>query len=245
MRNIKITIRYDGTNYSGWQFQKNGASIQETIEKALKAITGEKVHVTGSGRTDAGVHAKAQVANFRTRSKLPLKRLQMALNSAFPDDIVVTRIKEAGPKFNAQHSARSKLYCYTIVNNDFNDPFLRNFAAKSFYKLDLSLMRKAAKILIGRHDFKAFQTKDGEKDKNSVRTIKKIRIEKRDDVVTFYIEANGFLYNMARNIVGTLIEAGRGKFSLAYVREVLAKKDRRLSGPAMPAKGLSLDEVKY
>ncbi len=244
MRNIKLTIAYDGTNYSGWQFQKNGKSIQEIIEKRLKKITGDKARIVGSGRTDAGVHAKAQVANFKTHSKIPLKNLQMALNTALPCDIRILDIEEMDMRFNSQHNAKTKLYRYTIMNNDFVDPFIRRFAARCFYKLDINLMREASKYLLGRHDFRSFQTKDSE-EHDSIRTIKYIKIEKEADLVYIYIEADGFLYNMVRNIVGTLIEIGRKKINASYIRDILAKRDRSTCGPTMPAKGLCLMKVRY
>ena len=244
MRNIKLTIRYDGTHYSGWQSQKNGLAIQDVIEKAISKITGQHSHLTGSGRTDAGVHALTQIANFKTRSKIPLKNLQMALNTDLPKDIVIYHVEEAGPKFDAQRSAKSKLYRYIIMNNNFLDPFLRRYAAKCFYELDIRLMKKAAKLLVGRHDFKSFQAVDGT-ERNSVRTVKQITIEKELDLIYIDIEANGFLYNMVRNIVGTLVEVGRGKFTVESVKEILRKKDRRCSGPTMPAKGLRLVQVNY
>lgn len=244
MRNIKLTIRYDGTNYSGWQFQKNSVSIQETIQKAIKRITGRRAAVTASGRTDAGVHALAQIANFKTASKIPLKNLRMALNTILPDDIVVLRAEEASPGFNAQKKVKSKLYRYTIYNKDFMDPFLRRYASKSFFKIDVSLMRKGAKHLVGRHDFTSFRKKDGE-EKNAVRTIKRIKAIRKGDLIYIDIEADGFLYNMARNIVGTLIEVGRGKFKAGYVKEIMKKKDKRLCGPTASAKGLSLVKVRY
>ena len=244
MRNIKLTIRYDGTNYSGWQSQKNGRAIQDVIQDAIGKITGEYSHLTGSGRTDAGVHALAQVANFKTRSKIPLKNLRMALNSALPKDIVIYRAEEALSKFDAQRSAKSKLYRYVIMNNNFVDPFLRRYVTKCFYQLDIERMRQAAKYLIGRHDFRSFQAADGI-ERNSVRTIRNITIEKELDLIYIDIEANGFLYNMVRNISGTLVEAGRGKFSVKSVKEILLKKDRRCSGPTMPAKGLRLVQVNY
>ncbi|MDD5428083.1 MAG: tRNA pseudouridine(38-40) synthase TruA [Candidatus Omnitrophica bacterium] len=244
MRNIKLTIRYDGTRYAGWQSQKNGLAIQDVIQGIIKRITGERVNLIGSGRTDAGVHAEAQVANFRTKSKIPLEKLQLALNSMLPRDIAIIYIEEARPKFNSQKSAKSKLYRYTIMNNDYMDPLIRHFAAKCFYKLNIGLMKKAAKYLVGRHDFRAFKAVDGEK-KNSVRTIKDIKIEKDGDLVYIYIEANGFLYNMARSIVGTLVEIGRGKIKASAIKEIIAKQDRRFSGPTMPAKGLCMVRVTY
>ena len=147
MRNIKLTIKYDGTRYAGWQCQKNAISIQELIQDAIKKITGKRSNLTGSGRTDAGVHAEAQMANFKTRSKIPLKNLQMGLNSALPADIAITHIEEASSKFDAQRSAKLKLYRYTIFNNDYLDPFVRHYAAKCFYSLDISKMKKAAILL--------------------------------------------------------------------------------------------------
>jgi tRNA pseudouridine38-40 synthase len=244
MRNIKLTIRYDGSRYAGWQFQKNGLAIQQVIQDAIRKITGECVNLTGSGRTDAGVHAEAQVANFKTRSAIPLKNMQMALNSKLPKDIAITHAEEVHPKFNAQHSAKAKLYRYTVFNNDYLDPLRRQYTAKCFFRLNLTEMRKAAKLLVGCHDFKSFRTADGE-DKDSVRRIHYIKIAKSGNVVYIHVKADGFLYNMARAIAGTLVEAGRGKFSIQKVKEILAKRDRRYCGPTMPAKGLCLVKVFY
>lgn len=244
MRNIKLTIAYDGTDYSGWQFQKNGRSIQETIEKAIEKITGHHSHLTGSGRTDAGVHAQAQIANFKTSSKIPLENIRMALNSALPDDIVIYGVEDAGKAFDSQRSAKSKLYRYTIMNADFLDPFIRRYFAKCFYRLNIARMRAGARFLVGRHDFKSFQAKDGERT-SSIRRIKYIRIRKTGRLVYLDIEANGFLYNMARKIAGTLIEVGRRKIGPGDVKEILLKKDGSVSGPTMPAKGLCLMRVRY
>ena len=245
MRNIKLTIAYDGTNYSGWQFQKNGKSIQETIEKVIKKITGHHSHLTGSGRTDAGVHARFQIANFRTRSKIPLKNIQMALNSNLPRDVVIYDIEDADKRFDSQRSAKSKLYRYTIMNACFLDPLIRRYAVKCFYKLNIPRMRAGAKFIVGTHNFKSFQTKDGDRNMNSVRSIKYVRIKKAGRLVYFDIEADGFLYNMARKIVGTLVEVGRGKIGPGNVNEILLKKDGRASGPTMPARGLCLIKVRY
>lgn len=244
MRNIKLTIQYDGTRYAGWQFQKNGLSIQEVIQGAIKKITGKKTNLVGSGRTDAGVHAEAQVANFKTRSRIPLKNLQMALNSALPDDIVISKAEEALLRFNARYDAKSKIYRYAIINNDFVNPLLRRYVAKCFYKIDIDLMRKAVKHIVGRRDFTSFRTIDGE-EKDAIRTIEYIKFEKSKDIVYIYIKADGFLYNMVRTVVGTLIEVGRGKRTVDHVKEILKKRDRRCSGPTMPAKGLCLVRVFY
>ncbi len=244
MRNIKLTIRYDGTDYSGWQFQKNAASIQETIESAVRKITGERAAVIASGRTDAGVHALAQIANFRTASKIPLKNFRMALNSILPDDIGITRAEEAGHGFNSQKDARSKLYRYTIYNKEFMDPFLRHYASKCFFKLDIRPMKEGSRYLIGRHDFTSFRTKD-DRNGSAVRTIKRIKIERKKDLVYIDIEADGFLYNMVRNIVGTLIDVGRGKLAPVDVKHILNKKDKRSCSPTAGASGLSLVKVRY
>lgn len=244
IRNIKLTIQYDGTHYAGWQFQKNAKTIQEAISGAIAKITGRKVSLIGSGRTDSGVHAKAQVANFKTRSAIPLKKMQMALNSNLPKDIVVTRAEDVDLKFNARRDARSKLYRYTIFNGNFVDPFIRRYAAKCFYKLDLSAMRRAAKVLLGRHDFRSFQAKDGHA-RNSIRMINNIKVEKEGKLVYIDIDANGFLYNMARNIAGHLIEIGRGKMKEDDMKRILRKRDRRLSGPTAPGHGLCLLKVRY
>lgn len=245
MRNIRLTIQYEGTGYSGWQSQKNARSVQDVIEACLKKILGHKTNLIGSGRTDAGVHALGQVANFHTRSNIPLKNIRMALNSGLPKDIVISRAEEAGRKFNARRSAKSKLYRYTVVNGDFMDPFVRRFAARSFYELDIGAMRKASKLLIGRHDFRAFRAVDGDPGKNSVRRIKLLKVEKKGNVINFFVEGDGFVYNMVRNIVGTLIEVGRGKFPVDRVKELLKERERRACGPAMPAKGLCLVRVDY
>jgi tRNA pseudouridine38-40 synthase len=244
MRNIKLTIRYDGTNYAGWQSQKNATSIQDTIEAAIKKLTGRRSSVIASGRTDSGVHALAQVANFKTSSKIPFRNIEMALNAMLPDDMMISGCEEVNLKFNSQKSAKSKLYRYTIYNRDFMDPLLRHYAAKCFYHLDVGLMKKGARHLVGRHDFTSFQTKDGV-ERNAVRTVKYIKIEKTGYLIYIDIEANGFLYNMVRNIIGTLIEVGRGKCSADHVKEILAKKYKRTCGPTAPAKGLCLVQVRY
>ena len=243
-RNIKLTIKYDGTNYSGWQSQDNANSIQAVIESALKVITGRKTKLVSAGRTDAGVHAIAQAANFRTTSELPIKNIQKALNTVLPKDIVISGIKEAQNGFNARNDARSKRYRYTLVRADFVDPLIRRFAVRCKYELDLAAMRREARNLIGRHDFKSFQA-SGSNMVDTARVIKDIRIAKDKDLISIDIEADGFLYNMARNIVGTLVEVGRGKMAEGITKEILRKKDRRCCGPTAPAKGLCLVEVKY
>ena len=257
-RNIRLIIRYDGTRYSGWQFQKNAETVQAVIESALKRIIGHKVRLRGAGRTDSGVHAVHQVANFKTHSKLALNKIKDALNSSLPEDILIVSVEDAPLKFDSQRSARSKRYRYTVTTERFIDPFIRHFAARFSYPLDIRSMKRAAKALAGRHDFKAFQAAgSGELNmvrqahhtpslsRGTIRTIKKIKLEKRGDLVYIDIWADGFLYNMARIIVGTLLEIGRGKMPEESIKEVLLKRDRRLVGPTAPAKGLCLMDVEY
>ena len=235
---------YEGSCYAGWQYQKNAKTVQETIESALKDLTGRKVRLVGSGRTDSGVHAIGQVANFKTDSALPLKKIKDALNSALPEDILIALAEEVPLRFDSQRSAKSKQYRYTVTTSRFVDPFIRHFVARFSYVLNLSSMRRSARALEGRHNFKAFQS-SGSVEKNTVRTVKKIRIEKRDSLVYIDIWADGFLYNMVRIIAGTLLEIGRGKIPENRIKSIVSKRDRSLAGPTAPAKGLCLMRVEY
>jgi len=244
MRNIKLTIEYDGTDYCGWQRQKNGVSIQELIEKALRKILHERIKIIGAARTDSGVHAKGQAANFKTHSKLPLSKLKMALNNNLPRDISVIEIKSAARGFNAQFSAKSKLYRYSIFNRKEKTPFFDKYFVHIPYNLNIQAMRKASKHLIGKHDFSSFKGSKGVT-KTQERNIKKILLEKKGFFIFMDIEADGFLYNMARNIVGTLIEAGRNKIKPRIVKNILSLRDRKKAGPTAQAKGLTLVRVEY
>ena len=244
MRNIKLIISYDGTRYAGWQFQKNAKSIQQVLETLLKKITGKTVKLKASGRTDSGVHARYQVANFMTASALPLKSIKNALNSSLPGDILINSTEEVAPKFDAQRCAKSKHYRYTVTTSYYVDPFIRHFVARFSYPLDIDSMRRAAAKLAGRHDFKAFQA-SGSKEIDTVRTIKEIKVERKGDLVYIDVWADGFLYNMVRTISGTLLEIGRGKFPENRATEILKTNKRSLTGPTAPAKGLCLMKVEY
>lgn len=244
MRNITLTIEYDGTDYCGWQRQKNGVSIQGLIEKALRKILGGKVKVTGAARTDSGVHANGQAASFKTDSRIPLPQLKKALNANLPGDITVSGIGRADKDFNAQFSAKTKLYRYAIYNREARSPFYDRFSLYAPQRLNIQAIRKGAKALLGRHDFSSFKGSKGVT-KSQVRTIKKISISKKSDFIFIDIEADGFLYNMARNIAGTLLEIARGKIKPNSVRKILAAKNRSKAGPTAPAKGLTLIKVKY
>jgi tRNA pseudouridine38-40 synthase len=254
MRNIKLTIEYDGTNYCGWQIQKVKSkmqnpklkirTIQSTIEGALKKILQEKVKLIASGRTDSGVHALGQVVNFKTKSKLSPLRLKAALNSNLPLDIRIKSAVETDLNFHSRFQAKSKLYRYRILNKEKSFVFKRNYSHFIPYSLDWKAMRREARVLLGSHDFSSFQTKD-KRERNPVRTIKKISVFKEDGEILIDIESDGFLYNMVRNIVGTLIEVGRGKLKKGALKEILEKKNRKFAGPTAPARGLCLVKVKY
>lgn len=246
MPNFCLAIAYAGTKYSGWQVQKNAKTIQGAIEKALEKILGEKIRIIGAGRTDAGVHAKAQVANFKTKRNFPPDKLQKALNANLPKDISIIGIKQVPAKFHSRFDAKSKIYRYTILNSQTNDPFSKPFYYKVPCKINIPSMRKEANVLIGKHDFKAFQAKSASSViKSTVRTIKKISVKRDKQFIYIEIEANGFLHNMVRNIVGTLIEIGREYLPKGSMRKILSSKDRRKAGPTAPAKGLALLKVKY
>jgi tRNA pseudouridine38-40 synthase len=252
MRNIRLTIEYDGTNYAGWQVQRGQEpenkrqknTIQEALEQALRQILQEKIKVIGSGRTDAGVHARGQIANFKTNSLLGCKKIQDGLNSVLAKDIRVTQIEEVDFDFHARFSAHGKVYRYTIVNNSFVSPFIHRFSYLVKPSLDVKKMRQAAQYLIGKRNFRSFQTTD-KKERHPVRTIKRLEIKKNKNLIFLDIEADGFLFRMVRNIVGTLIEIGRGKFKPEQMKEILKAKNRVYAGPCAPAKGLCLMQVQY
>lgn len=246
MFNFRLEIAYDGTSYCGWQAQNSSKkkSIQEVIERTLQKIFQEKIKLIASGRTDAGVHAKAQVANFKASKEIPLKKLQKALNGLLPEDIKVAGVKREPPGFHSRFDTKSKLYRYTILNRSYPCVFSRNSAYFCPFHLDIKLMKKELVSLLGRHDFSAFRAHD-KKERDSVRTIKKASIVKSKDLIHIDIEADGFLYNMVRNIAGTLIEIGRGKLGKGSLKKVLLSCDRRRAGPTAEARGLCLVKVKY
>jgi tRNA pseudouridine38-40 synthase len=251
MFNFKLEIEYDGTRYYGWQVQngKNtnyraNKTIQYVLEKVLKRILQENIKLTVAGRTDSGAHALSQVANFKSSTKMPLEKLRWAVNCLLPEDIKVTRIKNVPLDFNSRFSAKSKIYRYTILNRKYSSPLLASRVYFFHHSLDVGLMRREAKILGGRHNFKAFQATEARL-RNPVKTIKRIKISKEKYFLHIDIEADSFLYNMVRNISGTLLEIGRGRFSEGSMRKILQSRNRKLAGPTLPAKGLCLVRVKY
>ncbi len=244
MKNIKLTITYDGSNYHGWQVQKDKKTIQGTIELQLKKITGEKIRLIGSGRTDAGVHALNQVANFKTDSDLIPLQIQKALNSLLPEDIYIKSAEYVPLEFHARYMAKSKTYEYRILNRQEPNIFQRKYHWHVIPKLDIERMRSALSLLKGTHDFSSFMSA-GSSIKDPIRTIFKIELYKDNDLLKVIIEANGFLRYMVRNIIGTVVQVGYGKISLNEFKNIFAARDRRLAGKKAPAKGLFLVKVRY
>jgi tRNA pseudouridine38-40 synthase len=244
MRNIKLIIEYDGTYYHGWQSQINAVAIQDVVESAIRKITSEVVKVTGSSRTDVGVHAYGQVANFVTCSRIPADRFSYALNSILPDDICIKSSSEVDRDFHSRYDAKGKKYKYLILNAGSRSALLRNRAFHVPAALDVAYMEKAAEYLIGSHDFSSFMA-SGSSVKSTVRSIYEVGLKKDGDLITFEISGDGFLYNMVRIIAGTLVEIGQGKKSPQSMCEIIDAKNRKCAGKTAPAHGLYLVEVYY
>jgi tRNA pseudouridine38-40 synthase len=258
VRTLKLTLAYDGTAYAGWQSQRNQTTLQDSFEAALAQVTGETIRVVASGRTDAGVHALGQVVSFQTASDLPPATLQRALNAVLPRDMAVLDSVDAPPGFHATWHAVRKRYRYTIHDGPAGDVFRRSFVWHFRRRLDAEAMHRAAQALVGRHDFRSFESAWPQRS-NSVRTIFEISIARGggaachvvpgpagdNDLVNLEVEADGFLYNMVRAIVGTLVEVGRGVQSETWPGEVLAARDRAAAGMTVPPQGLCLLRVEY
>jgi len=245
MRNIRLLIEYNGTNYQGWQVQPKGPTIQGMVEEKLALITGEAVHLIGSGRTDSGVHAFGQVANFKTKSQLNIHSIQKALNSLLPPDIMIQRAEEVEEGFHARKQSKSKVYEYRILNRELRSAFDHEYAWHIPQKLDLEEMRKATRILIGEHDFSSFRSV-GSPTRTAIRRVIRAEWKKgQDGFIRFEVEANGFLKQMVRAMVGTLVEVGKGKIDSEEFRKILDSRNRKEAGPTAPAHGLFLKEVKY
>lgn len=247
MRNFKAIVEYDGVGFKGWQIQKNGErTVQEELEKACQLIFKQKIHVIASGRTDSGVHARGQVIHFKADTRMKPADIKRALNSRIPADIVLLAVKEVDLDFHAQYSVKEKTYRYTILNRALRSAFWRQHAYHYPHELNLKSMRTAAKVLVGRHDFKSFQAYDPlRKDKDAVRIIKKLTIKKDGDLISIDVTANGFLYKMVRNIVGTLIAVGAGQLPAGSMANILEAKNRAQAHDTAPAQGLCLMSVKY
>ncbi|MBS5824135.1 MAG: tRNA pseudouridine(38-40) synthase TruA [Clostridium argentinense] len=245
MRNLKLTIEYDGSRYKGWQrLGDNDNTIQGKIEGVLSKMTNENIELIGCGRTDGGVHAENYIANFHTNCMLSEEMMINYLYEFLPEDIVVKKIEEVEERFHARYNAKAKTYIYKINNGKFRNVFNRKYVYHIDEKLNLENMIKASKILVGTHDFQSFTTLKSKK-KSTVRTINYINIDKNEDLIEIEINGDGFLWNMVRIITGTLLQVGTGKISVDEVGTILNKKKREEAGPMAQAKGLYLKEVIY
>ena len=269
-RNLKLTLAYDGSAYHGWQVQPGKATVQGVLAEAIEGITGERLLPQGSGRTDAGVHALAQVATFQTLSTIPAANLRIVLNDRLPQAIRVLSVEEVAADFHARHSARGKKYHYRIWRGDIVPPFLARYVTHHPYPLDEDAMRQATALIVGEHDFTSFAAVDpdrsarqdeagvggphlpssgkcGEEEKHfsKVRTIHESRFEREGDELLYIVRGNGFLHHMVRNLVGTFLLAGKGSIAPGDITTILAARDRRAAGPTAPPEGLYLVEVEY
>lgn len=244
MKNIKLTIEFDGTNYAGWQRQKNINTVQETMEKAISDLTGENTELIGSSRTDAGVHARGFVANFKTDSSIPAIKFREALNCRLPDDIIILSSEEMPLDFHARYSSKGKKYSYTILNRWQPAAINRNYIYHIKSNLDVASMMEASKYFIGTHDFSAFRS-TGSSVKTTERTIYESEVIMQGDKIIYIVHGNGFLYNMVRTMVGTLLNVGLKKNSPEDIKYILLSKDRSKAGQCVPGCGLCLEEVYY
>jgi tRNA pseudouridine38-40 synthase len=244
MKNIQLIISYRGTNYSGWQIQPNGITIQEVLTSAIYELTDEKINLIGSGRTDARVHAFGQVANFKTESTIPPKVFYKAINSKLPQDIRIISSCDIGMDFHSRYSAKGKKYEYHINQVVVPSPFKTDLSFYVKYQLDWKAMEEASKYFIGEHDFKTFMA-SGSAVKDTVRTIEEIDFQRSMNDYIISCKGNGFLYNMVRIIVGTLFEVGSHRISQKEIPEIIAGLDRAKAGVTVPAHGLYLKEVFY
>lgn len=244
MRNIKLLVEYDGTNYSGFQKQKNSITIEQKLQEAIEQIVKGKIQVIGSSRTDAGVHARGFVANFVTESTIPNTNFKDAINSKLPRDIVILYSEEVEASFHSRYSSTSKAYSYTILNRAEPPAIERNFVYHYKKELDYEAMQLACTYFIGQHDFSAFKS-TGSSVKTTVRKIKKAFLQKDGEKLIFFIEGDGFLYNMVRIMMGTLIDVGTHKIKPDEILDIIESKDRSKAGKTVPASGLCLEVVYY
>lgn len=243
--NYKLIIAYDGTRYFGWEHQPDRETIQGKIETVLERMCGtDTVDVIGAGRTDAGVHARAMVAHVRLDTAMTADEIRDYLNRYLPEDIAVREVKKAGERFHARYNAIGKTYRYTVYTGNSKPVFDRKYMTVLDYSPDVDAMRAAAAFLMGKHDFKSF-CGNGRMKKPTVRIVDQIEIRTQKDALTFTVHGNGFLQNMVRILVGTLLEVGRGAYPPEHVQEILEAKDRRMAGPTAPAAGLCLMKVDY
>ncbi|MCI9566141.1 MAG: tRNA pseudouridine(38-40) synthase TruA [Eubacterium sp.] len=244
MKRVRLIISYDGTNYCGWQIQINGITVEEVINRELSSLLGEDVAVIGASRTDSGVHAVGNVAVFDTETKIPAEKISFALNQRLPDDIRIQKSEEVSEDFHPRYCDSTKTYEYKILNRKFPDPLNRLYTHFVYMPLDVQKMKEAAEYIVGEHDFASFCS-SGSQVKTTTRTVYNLDITKDDDIIKIKISGNGFLYNMVRIIVGTLLKVGLGIYPPEHVKEIIEAKDRYTAGPKAPAKGLTLVGIEY
>ena len=244
MKRVKLVVAYDGTDYSGWQLQKNAVTIEEKLNNALSELLGEEIVVTGASRTDAGVHSLGNVCVFDTNTRMPAEKICYAVNTRLPEDIVVQSSCQVADDFHPRAGKSSKTYEYRILNREFRDPTRRRDTYFYHYELDVAAMEKAAAYFIGEHDFKSFCSVHAQVE-STVRTIYDCQVHKDGDIVKIRVTGNGFLYNMVRIIAGTLIEVGAGKRKPEEILTMLEATDRCSAGPTAPACGLTMIGIEY
>lgn len=244
MKRVMLRIAYDGTNYCGWQIQKNGTAVEAVVNAALSELLGEEIAVIGASRTDSGVHAMGNVAVFDTSTRIPADKICFALNQRLPYDITVQGSQEVPADFHPRHCECNKTYEYKILNRRFDLPVYRLYSHFVYYPLDLEQMQKAARYFVGEHDFASFASSGGQA-KTTVRKVNSLELFRDGDMITMRINGNGFLYNMVRIIAGTLIKVGLHAYPPEHVREILEACDRSVAGPTAPARGLTLVEINY
>ena len=245
MRNIKLTIEYDGKNFAGWQTQPGKVSIQGEILNAIKEVTGEDVELNASGRTDAGVHALGQIANFKTNTNIEISKIPYALNSKLPNSIVIKKAEEVEERFHSRYNCKGKTYRYIINNSEFPSALNRYREFHVPQQLDLSVMKEAIKLFEGTHDFKGSKSSGGSPKKTTVRTLTKCELIQNEKNIIIELSGDGFLYNMVRIIAGTIVDVGLGKIKIEDMQRIIESGDRKLAGRTLPPHGLYLVEVRY
>lgn len=244
MRNLLVTISYDGSAYHGWQVQKNAVTVQQVFQRAVEKLLCTKTDIKGCSRTDSGVHANMYCVSFKTNSNIPCKNIISGLNTYLPKDIAVLDCIEAAPDFHARYSVRSKQYVYRVYNEQIRDPFLKDRAFHYRYRINEQLLDTEAQAFVGTHDFAGFCSARSDVE-DTVRTVYAFSVERRGSEVLFKVEADGFLYNMVRIMVGTLLFVNEGKIKPGELADVINSKNRTLAGKTAPAHGLYLNKVNY
>lgn len=245
LRNLLFTLRYDGSAFHGWQIQNNAVTVQEVFQNAVLSVMGECPDIKGCSRTDSGVHANMFCVSMKTSHPIPCERLMMAVNSFLPESVVVTDIREVPLDFHARYSARGKRYVYKVHNSAVRDPFLFGRVHRLYKNIDVELLNAVAGDFVGRHDFTSFCTLDKREKGDFTRTVSEFTVTRDGDMVYFTVTADGFLYNMVRIMVGTLLAINMGTISADAIPEIFSRCDRSFAGPTAPAQGLYLDKVFY